>query len=317
MDTVTHTLIGVGLGNAFFRRRIGTPAVVILAVASNLPDVDAIVHFTGDAASILQRRTFGHSIFAFPLWALLLAAVFRWVYPRIPFKILYGLTLLGATVHIGYDLVNSFGVVLLWPLSDWRPELAWVFIIDLAITGLLLLPLILCLPRGMRPYLVPLSRIAVAGVLFYTLFCGGNRFLAQQNLAAETDRLGLQPEFVYVFPEVLGPHRWRGVVREDGTSRVFQIFSLSGKVVLKGEVETRDADPRVARVRTTDLARRLEWFFKAPVWEVVETEEGKGENPWTEVRVHDLRFRSLVIDRGEPFTFRFRVDADGGVSRLP
>ncbi|MBI4715240.1 MAG: hypothetical protein HY760_04780 [Nitrospirae bacterium] len=40
-DTVTHTLIGVGLGNAFFRRRIGPPALVILAVASNLPDVDA------------------------------------------------------------------------------------------------------------------------------------------------------------------------------------------------------------------------------------------------------------------------------------
>ncbi len=141
--------------------------------------------------------------------------------------------------------------------------------------------------------------------------------MAQAVLAAETDRLGLHPEFVYVFPEVLGPHRWRGVIREGGTYRVYQIFSLSGKVALKWEGETRNTDPRVDRVRTTELAKRLEWFFKAPVWEVVGTEEGSGGNPWTEVRVHDLRFRSLVIDRGDPFTFRFRVDADGRVSRLP
>jgi len=29
---------------------------------------------------------------------------------------------LGMALHLSFDLINSFGVVLLWPLSDWRPS---------------------------------------------------------------------------------------------------------------------------------------------------------------------------------------------------
>ncbi|PYS96581.1 MAG: hypothetical protein DMF50_04130, partial [Acidobacteria bacterium] len=66
MDPVTHTLVGVAMANALFRRRIGPESVPILAIASNLPDLDAAVHLTGSPAALLMRRTFGHSLFLVP-----------------------------------------------------------------------------------------------------------------------------------------------------------------------------------------------------------------------------------------------------------
>src|SRR5207249_11043357 len=117
MDPVTHTLVGVTLGNAFFRRRVGKEAVPILAVASNLPDVDGAAMLLGSPAGVVFRRTFGHSLFLLPLWSLLLALLLRRFYPRVRLPSLFGLTLLGAAIHLYFDLINSFGVVLLWPFS--------------------------------------------------------------------------------------------------------------------------------------------------------------------------------------------------------
>ena len=309
MDSVTHTLVGVGMANAFFKRRIGAPAVTILALASNLPDIDAIAHLSGDPTSILLRRTFGHSIFTVPIWSLVLAIILKRFYPKIKLMTLFGLVLLGASIHLFFDLVNSFGVVLLWPFYDWRPELAVIFIIDLLLTGILAVPLLLYLIPSMRRQLELLSRIALVCSLAYVIFCGANRIMARQALATEIDYQRNIPEFVYVFPEPLGPHRWRGVMRYGDTYKVYLIYSLSGRIELKDEVETKKDNPYVIRVKDTDLGRRLVWFFKAPVWGI---ERG---NP-TEVNVYDLRFRSIVIGREAPFEYKFHVYEVGRVELI-
>lgn len=318
MDPVTHTLVGVGMANAFFRKRIGPPAVPILVLASNLPDIDALVHLTGDPAAVLMRRTFGHSVFLLPFWSLILALILRRFYPRAGFGRLFGLTLLGAFVHLIFDLVNSFGVVLIWPFSLWRPELAIIFIIDLFLTGILAAPLLLAIFRPLRPRLILMSRIAMIGVAVYVLFCEGNRMIARQALASESARLTVQPGFFYVFPELLGPHRWRGVVRTGDTYRIYLIHTLSSRTEFVGLERTARGDPSVELARSTQRGRRLEWFFKAPVWTVEKTDPAA--DPYLDhpivVSVHDLRFRSAVIRRDSFFVFRFRVFPDGRVEAL-
>jgi inner membrane protein len=318
MDPVTHTLVGVGLANAFFRKRIGPPAVPVLALASNLPDIDAVVHLTGDPTAILMRRTFGHSVFLLPLWSLGLGLILRRFYPQLGFGRLFGLTLLGAFLHLFFDLVNSFGVVLLWPFSDWRPELAIVFIIDLILTGLLAAPLLLAVFSRLRPHLVLMSRIAMIGVAVYILFCEGNRMIARQALASESAQLTPRPDFSYVFPEPLGPHRWRGVVRTGNIYRIYLIQTLSDRIELIGQENTAISQPAVELARATALGRRLEWFFKAPVWTVEENialASRSGNDPVV-VSVYDLRFHSAVINRGNIFVFRFRVFPDGRVEAM-
>lgn len=304
MDPVTHTLIGVGMGQAFFRRRLGTGAVTTLALASNLPDIDALVHFTADPAAITMRRSFGHSIFAFPVWSLVLGLLLSRRYPHIPWRTLFGLCLLGAGVHVFFDLVNSFGVRILWPFNPYRPELAIIFIIDLILLGLLAFPYF----TG-RANWVPACRVSMACVAFYVLFCLANRQLAQSALARETG--SPHCDFSYVFPEPLGPHRWRGVLRQGGLYKVYLIHSLTGRAELKAEVPTALGNPLVEKVRESPGGRKLEAFFKAPVWRVA---AGRGGLP--EVRVFDLRFRSLVINRRGAFEYAFPIAPDGGLGVL-
>jgi inner membrane protein len=312
VDPVTHTLIGVGMANAFFRRRVGPESVIILAIASNLPDVDAVVHLTGDPTAILMRRTFGHSIFMFPLWSMGLAFILRRLYPHLSLRILFGLSLLGCVVHIFFDLVNSFGVVLLWPFSNWRPELGIIFIIDLFLTGFLAAPLLLSIPRQMRPHLVWLSRISVACVTAYVLFCGINRVISTRLLAAETRNFGIHSNFSYVFPEPLGPHRWKGVSREQDIYHLYLIHSLAMKIEKVSDIKTQADDPQVEHVRATALAHRLEWFFKAPVWSI----KNEPDNKTVQVNVYDLRFQTILINRKPPFFFRFALDKDGKINLL-
>jgi membrane-bound metal-dependent hydrolase YbcI (DUF457 family) len=339
VDPVTHTLAGVALGNGLFRGRAGRAAVPILALASNLPDLDGIVHLTGDPAAVMLRRTFGHSLFLLPLWCAAFAWLLRRKWPEIRYGPMLGMVGLGAAVHLFFDLINSFGVVLFWPFSMARPELAWVFIIDFALTGILALPVLLSIAPRLRPRITAMSRASLVIAAVYLAGCGALHAQAMRLLVRtegvatalsgpSTDdaagHAGLPPEsaadadddtsdappdadwveadspprpdFLYVFPEPLGPHRWRGIARVQDTYHLYVLHPLTGQVERRPNVVTHVADPRVIAARATPFGRRVEWFFKAPVWEV--GKNGRGAEAW------DLRFKPLVVERREVFRFK-------------
>jgi len=304
MDPVTHSLIGANLANGFYRRRLGPEAVPILVAASNVTDIDAVVHLSGRRTAILMRRTFGHSLFLAPFWGALLAWLLCRIYRAQRWRTVFLLCLLGIGVHLFFDLVNSFGVVLLWPFSTWRPELAIVFIIDLALAGLLAAPLLLGLFPKLRRHKEALSRAAIACAALYVAFCGTNRFLAMRAL-----RQAAKPPsgaFVYAFPEPFGPNRWHGVVLEGGVYQNYLVHSLTGEAERKSDVETDAGRPEIEGARETPLGRKLDWFFKAPVW----TSSGR------RVEAYDLRFRPILIERREPFAFSFETLPDGSAAPL-
>lgn len=312
MDPVTHTLAGVGLANAFYRDKLGPRAILLLALASNLPDIDVAVHLTGKASAVLLRRGFGHSLLLAPLWCAGFAFLLsRWRWKDKGFAELFFPSLLAVGVHLLFDLINSFGVQLLWPIWPWRPEFATVFIIDFTLTGFLLFPLLAAAPKLMREGLRSFSRWGLVLAGGYLLFCWGNRVRAARLLDWEAQTSGLESDFSYVFPEPLGPHRWKGVLRTGSVYHLYLIDSVAGRLAPRGEVETASG-PEVEAARKTDLARRLERFFKAPVWSV-----NKGSGGASEVSVRDLRFQSLVLGLSHrPFEFRFRVLPDGTAEPL-
>lgn len=326
MDPVTHTLVGVTVANVMFRRRAGAAAVPILALASNLPDIDGLVFLTGDPTAVMMRRTFGHSLLLLPFSCVALALLVRLRWRHLTRLEVLGLVAAGAGLHLFFDLINSFGVVLLWPVSPARPELAWVYFVDLILTGLLAAPFLVAIVPRLRARLASLSRAALAAVAVYLALCGAGHARAVTLLervaggggadadAAAGDDVASDlgpdwvevgspapPDFLYVFPEPLGPHRWLGVTRAGDRCRVHLIDLVRGTVTLRRETTTRVADPRVARARATQVGRRIEAFFKAPVWEV---------EPGGVVRVYDLRFESLVLDR--PAFIQFVVSPHGG-----
>lgn len=304
MDPVTHTLTGLVTAEAFFKKKLGRETVPLLALAANLPDVDALMHATADPAAITLRRSFGHSVFLFPLWAALLATLAKWRWPRFRWWTLYGLCLLGCCVHVFFDLVNSFGVLALWPFSGYRPELSILFIIDLTLTGILAAPYLAYLKKDWRPEIRKVFRVSAACAMGYVLFCAGNRLHAELLLNRALPVPGAKADFSYVFPEPFGAHRWRGVLKHGSLYRVYLIENLSGRVTLKREVETQQS-PEIAAAQDSAVGRRLSAFFKAPVWRLEDGPAGR------ETRVYDLRFRSILLARDGIFEFAFAAGPDG------
>jgi inner membrane protein len=296
MDNLTHSLVGATIANAGLKQRLGRGTTLILIVTSNIPDLDVFGGFFLGSESFLYRRMLTHSIIGIPLLALICAGLFRLVFRHLSLSTTFGLSLLGASLHVFFDLVNSFGVVLLYPFSRTRFELAWIFIIDLFIWGLLLVPLIVAIFR--REGHLLRSRIA-AGLL--TLYLAGAAFghFRSESLARDYLRKqGIEPESLAVFPEVLGAHRFRIAARVNDDYRILLVRPWSGTVETAGIQPTMDHSQEALIARAHPMAQKLEWFFQAPVWEAT------GNGVW---KVFDLQFRSAVIPRGDLFTYWFVV----------
>lgn len=303
MDSLTHTLLGVALAKAGLARRYGRGTTLALVLASNLPDVDGPFAYATGIESFLVRRVFTHSVFTVPLLAAAAAGLWRLAIRRLAWRSLFGLFLLGASVHVSFDLVNSFGVLLFSPLSRVRPELAWVFIVDLVIWALLAAPIVLSVVPWFRARSETIWRLSLSAIAVYVLLCGLARARAVRILEETMASGGEPPDFAYVFPEALGPHRFRGVVRYGEEVRLYLLHVGSGEVESRGAVATQLGDPRVEAARTSPAGRAIDAFFKAPVWRLVPGSDA--------VEVYDLRFRSFVLEwRRTPFVYRLR-ERDG------
>jgi inner membrane protein len=299
VDNVAHTLIGVGMARAGLAERYGRGTTLLLAVASNVPDVDIFWTMWDGWSRFLDRRTHSHAAVAWPALAALLAAAFRPFCPRIPWRALFGMSLLGIVGHVFFDYVNSFGVVVFWPFSRARPELGWIFIIDLAVWGILAAAIPLA---RLRPPPERVWRCALAVLGVYVVLCGAGRAAAEVQVRRELLREGLPPAELRIFPEPLGPHRFRAAARVGDRWEVFLVRVFSGRVERAGAAPTDAGDPRVEEIRASPLGRRLEHFMAAPVWR---------RRPDGSVEVRDLRFEPLVVRRRNPFVGIFPPPGSG------
>jgi membrane-bound metal-dependent hydrolase YbcI (DUF457 family) len=296
VDNLAHTLIGVGVARAGLSKRFGPGTTLALAISSNLPDVDVLWAIWDPMDRFLLRRTHTHTLLALPVLAAMLASALKGRRPDRSWRVLFGLSALGIAFHLLFDLVNSFGVVLLWPFAPTRFELASVFIIDPFIWGVMIAPMVASRFLKTETARTRVYQVAVVLLGVYLGLCFGAHARAGALAREELARLHLRATTVEVFPEPLGPQRFRSAARVGETWRVSICHVLTGEVEPREEVHTDEAAPRVAELRATPLGRRLERFMAAPVWTVAP--DGRAE-------VYDLRFNSLVVPRKGAFVVTF------------
>ena len=159
MDTITHGIAGALIGKALFngddlftmcamnRRRIVAWSAMLGAI---FPDADTFRDMLShnELLVISWHRSITHSLLCLPIWALLLAALTRWIvrwrkWDAPSFAALAGIYAVGILSHILMDLVTSFGTIVWSPLEWSRPAWDLIFIIDFTFTGILLVPQIL------------------------------------------------------------------------------------------------------------------------------------------------------------------------------
>src|SRR5690349_19898871 len=124
MDNIAHTLAGLALAESGLKRRtaLGTAT---LAIAANLPDVDAVMYLVGDGpGSLAFRRGWTHGPIAMIVLPLLLTiAMIGWSrmfrgkpgrrFTPVNPGWLFVLALIGTLSHPLLDLMNTYGVRLL------------------------------------------------------------------------------------------------------------------------------------------------------------------------------------------------------------
>ncbi len=268
MDTVTHALTGAVIGYCGFRQRGGRLALWTTIAAAEFPDADLVMLLGGSETYLRWHRSFTHSALMLPVWAVVVAGAFWAFSRRSQFNLLWLAATAGLVSHLFLDWITSYGTLLLWPLSDARYELSWVFILDpyvWAMLGVTLWAALRC--RSARA-----ARIGLAVVGAYFLLCATSRWLAMPASGAGRVQLYAQP---------LNPFRWT-VVRQASDDVVWSDGDQT-------ETFLSYRDQRLLpKAEATEAVQLFRWFAEFPVVEKL-TENGR-----TVLRYRDLRFRTRL-----------------------
>jgi inner membrane protein len=258
-----------------------------------------------------------------PLWSVLLAWLCTLIWRRGPsWRAYVGVFAWGLGIHIAGDWITSFGTMIWAPVSDARLGIGTTFIIDLWVTGIILIALAACLL--LRHSILP----AVAGML---VLCGyvSFQFVLQQRaveFGVEYARAaGIEDAVVTALPRPVSPFNWMVIVEERDRYRYAFvnlvrrettpaapgagiIQKLDAPYQPRGQatwfkLDRFGADPRDV-VRSQEAWTRPEmaffrWFAEYPVLYKVET-----GNPETCVWFQDLRFLTPGRDA---WPFRYGV----------
>jgi inner membrane protein len=307
MEPVTHALTSIALGRAGLNK-ITRAATPMLLVSGLLADVDWVTRLGGAEIFLRGHRTATHSIIGTVAIIVAVAAA-SWVlgrkYPKFAVGISPALAIctVGAGAHLLLDLLNGYGVKLLWPFSPkWY---AWdladgidSWILFFLLIGLLIPELFrLVLEEiGSKPKRTGRQRGAIFGLVFVGLVIAGRSFAHQRAIALLDSRVyrGQVPLEVAAFPRPSNPLLWSGVVETDNA-----LFKLE---VPLGP--TREFDPELAEVyfkpessltlrNAVGSSTAIEFlnFARFPIAHV------EPEGPGFQVRLRDMRFESELAGR--------------------
>jgi inner membrane protein len=270
MDNIAHTLAGLAIAEAGLRRKTAFGATT-LAIAANLPDVDAFIYFFGDGTDTLAfRRGWTHGILAMVVLPFVLVAVMRGssrlrrVRPDMPaasWRWLVILSAIGVWSHPLLDLLNTYGVRLLMPFSSRWFYGDTLFIIDpwlwLALLGGILLSRRRTL-RGTSNARHP-AQVAIALLSIYIAAMAISSRVGRATVERHAD--GARADRVMVSPMPVTPFR-RMVVRDLGDRYETGELTLGGEIPYRPTAATpsgRESDLAIAAARTPDGAAFLSW----------------------------------------------------------
>jgi inner membrane protein len=124
MDTFSHIVIGLGVGAlaqidpAISIDPTLSQAVIFGAViGSNAPDFDFIYRLKSKGSYIRHHRGFSHSLFALPLWGMIVSGVIYPFFPDVSFFHLFIWSFVAVILHVLLDLLNVDGTQILQPFS--------------------------------------------------------------------------------------------------------------------------------------------------------------------------------------------------------
>ena len=320
MDPLTHTLVGANLAAT----RLGGStrfATAALIIGANLPDVDAILYFTGhDDLALGFRRGWTHGVLALALLPILLASVWS-AAAKLPLSKTLPLSFLAVLTHPTLDWLNNYGMRWLMPFAGtWSygdsvyimDPLLWVILgfgwlagrraTPAMITLFLIVVALLAwvVARRSAAYLIVVGVVAI--VLFAVLLWKSNRSFAAPALLAGTiyvlARLAIHEATVHQVRAALGPVQQIMVAPHPLDPTRWDFVAQTGDVYRFGRYSWRDRRVVVAADRLPVARPSQEWeearrhpsirgfmtWVRFPWYEVERTPKGR------RVLIHDARY---------------------------
>jgi inner membrane protein len=272
MDTITHALTGAVIGYAGFRQRGGRAALWTAIAASEFPDIDIMMAWGGCETYLHYHRSFTHSALLLPFWAALVAVAFWGVSGQKNFRLLYAASGVSMASHLFLDWITNYGTELLWPLSDARLALSWVFIVDVYVWAALAAGLVAAIVTQRAV----VARATLVAVGTYFLFCGASRTVSLHHARAVAPRSAR----LDAFPQPMNPLAWT-ILRDDGNAIHWIACGRNDTFV-----QFHD-DEMLPKAEATEAVKLFRWFAAFPLVEKLE------ENGHTVLRYRDLRFRTV------------------------
>jgi len=309
MEPVTHALTSIALGRAGLNK-ITRAATPMLVVSGLIADVDWVTRLGGADAFLRGHRTETHSIAGTLAIVAVVGAAF-WLAGRKSTKYAVGILpalaicAIGAGTHLLLDLLNGYGLKLLWPFrSRWY---AWdladsvdSWILFSLLVGLLIPELFRLVHDeiGSKSKRNGRRNGAVVGLVLVGLVIAGRAFAHERAVALLDARnyRGQTPLEVAAFPKPSNPLLWSGVVETDNALVNVEVPLGPGREFDPESAETHfKPQPSVTLSNAIASSEAVEFlnFARFPLASV--QPEGDG----FQVRLRDMRFASeLAGQRG-------------------
>ena len=219
MDTLTHIVLGACIGEAIAGKQLGKKALLLGALAQNIPDCDFVASFwlpvSGD---VLAHRGFTHSI----LFALLVTPMLAWCSLKwlrqsgISYKkwiLFWGIQIL---VHIFIDAFNAYGTGWFEPFSHYRVSFNTLFVADPLFTvwPAIATVALLITSTAIRQRLL-WAKAGVALSTIYLLAGIGFKLFIDHAVERDIHNKGIVADSYFTTPTPLNNLLWYVVLRND------------------------------------------------------------------------------------------------------
>jgi inner membrane protein len=268
VDPVTQTLLGAVTAGAFMGRRLGHRALLLGAVAGELPDADVFLGPLADPALPFElHRHFTHSLLFIPVGGLIATAPFLLLRGfRTRAWAAWGAATIGCATHGLLDNCTSYGTHLLWPFMSGRTAWDCMSIIDPIFSSILFAGLVgaMLLRREWRR---GAAGLALVLALLYIGLGFAQHARAERAAARLAAERGHEPVRARVMPTLGNLVLWRSVYEYEG-----QLQADALRLLPWGEVQVRQgrAVPRITaddlpamgagRARAEDVLSRFSAF---------------------------------------------------------
>ncbi len=330
MDTITHSLVGTAVSDAWFRKRLGPVATPFALAVSALPDADIITYFISPESVWLQHRGYTHSFFLQLLAAPLLGLAAYFIAKRQGRWVLWSaLALVCLWCHTIFDLITSWGTMPWLPFFNARVSWDVVPIIDIFLTSVtatsfianrilrweriktflnpLAFPIVYRHPRRQRAADI-VATVAVVLVALYLLIGWLQNRQTIRIAARELTAAGIKAVEIRALPIILTYVSWDVVARDrDGVVYQAPYSSYAPKPMRFTSYASQD-NPSIRQAVASPQGRMFAWYSQ----NMYSVDSHPGPNGEV-VIMRDRRFHSPRNPGQSRFLMEFTEDAAGNI----